>query len=86
MTKELFDIFPKPEKIYRLWVNKCTALSSFDPALCSGCPYSVINRNKYDCMNLGIKGDWALWMHYYDMNKPLLRRYIGKYKWEEETV
>ena len=78
-----FDIFPKPYKVWKEWLDNCTSREPLDFGICLNCPYSTITQKK-KCMDLGIKGDWALWMHYYDMNKPLMRRYVGKYAWEEK--
>ena len=81
-TKLKFDIFPKPEKVYQEWVHNCATNCGF---YCFGCPYGKTERS-YICFDISMKGDFDLWRHNYDMSKPLLRRYIGKYEWEEECA
>lgn len=74
----LFDIFPKDEKTYLTWAHNCAEGNGI---LCQQCPYCKTVRD-CTCFDICLKGDWDLWMHFYDMSKPLLRRYIGKYEWE----
>ena len=78
---QLFDIFPKPQEVYTKWVRICkVAGCGLD---CIECPYGKTVREN-TCFDICLKGDWDLWMHYYDMSKPLLRRYIGPYEWEKD--
>ena len=79
MKNELFDIFPKPEKEYEKWAAICSNANGFE---CIKCPYCKTAR-EHTCFDICLKGDFDLWMHGYDMSKPLLRRYIGKYEWEK---
>ena len=76
----VFDIFPKAEKEYIDELAHCAEGCGF---YCLKFPYGRTPRDNV-CFEICLKGDWDLWMHYYDMSKPLLRRYIGTYAWEKE--
>lgn len=77
---ELFDIFPKPYGEYQSNVRKCVSKNLFS---CLNCSYVNTERDRI-CFDICLKGDFDLWLHNYDMNKPLLRRYIGSYEWEKK--
>ena len=78
MSKK-FDYFPKDLETYYTWAHNCEYGNG---ALCLRCTYSKTVRDK-TCFDICLKGDRDLWMHYYDMDTPLLRRYIGSYEWEK---
>lgn len=72
----LFDIFPKSEKVYQEAVKHCAENNGF---YCKACSYGKTVREN-TCFDICLKGDFDLWLHNYDMSKPLFRRYIGKYE------
>lgn len=81
--EKLFDIFPKPEKVYQEWVQNCSENNGF---YCLKCPYGVNVQRDHTCFDICMKGDFDLWMHNYDMSKPLLRRYVGQYEFDKEPL